>query len=69
LRDQRPKLDGKRNQEEQPVEQDDAVGVPESRVFEPLDGKDDKERDNCSSGGVDPEVAVPNIPVADDLER
>jgi len=37
-------------------------------VLEPLDGEDDEEREDGGDGGVDPEVAVPDVRVADDLE-
>jgi hypothetical protein len=37
-------------------------------VFEPLDCEDDEEGEDGGGGGVDPEVAVPDVRVAGDLK-
>lgn len=64
MRDQGPEFDGEGNEEEQPVEQDDAVSVTKAGVLEPLDGKNDEKGDNRGRGGVDSEVAEPDVAVA-----
>ena len=43
LRNEGPKLDCKGDKKQQPVEEDDAVGIAEARMLEPLNGEDDEE--------------------------
>lgn len=68
LRDERAKFDGEGDQEEEPVEQDDAIGVSEARVLEPLDREDDEEREDRSRRCPDTKITQPNILVANYLE-
>ena len=62
--DQGPELDGEGNEEEQPVEQNDAVSVTKAGVLKPLDGENDEKGENRGRGGVDSEVAEPDVAVA-----
>lgn len=67
LGDERPELDGQGYQEQEPVEQDDPVGVSEARMLEPLYREDDEKGQDGGGRGPDAEIEEPNVPVVADL--
>lgn len=67
LGDERAKFDGVCDEEEQPVEEDDAVGVARPPVLDILDVEDDAERYKGKNSGPEAEVTEPYVFVVIDL--
>jgi len=67
LGDERSELDSEGDQEEQPVEESDTVGIAEARILEPLDGEDDSEGRDGRGGSPDSKIAEPDAWVANNL--
>jgi hypothetical protein len=67
LRDERAKFDGVCEEEEQPVEEDDAVRVAGPPVLDVLDVEDYAERYKGEDGGPEAEVTEPYVFVVFDL--
>jgi hypothetical protein len=68
LGDERAEFDGVCDEQEEPVEEGHAVGIPRSPVFEVLDVEDDAEGNDGEDGGPEAEVAGPYIFVVLDLK-
>jgi hypothetical protein len=67
LRNERAKFDGVCDEEEQPVEEDDAVGVAGPPVLDVLDVEYDAERYKGNNSGPEAEVTEPYVFVVFDL--
>jgi hypothetical protein len=68
LRDQRTEFDTERDEEEEPVEQDNTVRISEASMFQPLYPEDDPKRYYCQNTRPESKVARPYIGIVQDLE-
>jgi hypothetical protein len=68
LRYQRAKLDTIRDEEEQPIEQDDSVGIARAPMFNVLDVEDNEEGNDRNGGGPEAEIPGPDACEVFDLE-
>lgn len=68
LGNERAELDGVGEEQKQPIEQNNAVGVARPVVFEVLDIENDTERDDGNDGGPEPEITGPDVLVVFDLQ-
>jgi len=67
LRDERAKFDGVCEEKEQPIEEDDAIGIARPPVLDVLNIEDDAEGCKRENGGPEAEVTEPYVFVVLDL--
>lgn len=69
LRNQRPEFDAKCDDEEKPVEKDNAVRIAKSSMLEPLDLEYDAQGYNREDAGPESEIGSPYVRIANNLDN